>query len=204
METHSSRGESRASALWRRFGGMYGAEHITRKFGENPPREWVAKVGELNDHQLEQGLKRCLNSGRSYMPSLPEFLKFCREAGDEYRNEVEPSNTLPAPILDPIEAEASRHLMAFCMRQVMGRAGKRLAPDVTYQRVEIPGPPKGHRHEAVGGALTRRNTEILLRWKQAWVDDYRASPQWGPAEKRAAWEDCMQRAMAEIEAQVAA
>ena len=65
---------------------------------------------------------------------------------------------------------------------------KRYAPDSTYNP-QI--------REAVPGPLTRLYTGIVVRWKNTWAEDMRTdNPK--PQEQRAAWDDCMQRADAEI------
>lgn len=41
-------------------------------------------------------------------------------------------------------------------------------------------------------------TRILVAYKNAWVEDMAENAQWTKAERKAAWEDCIERAEAEI------
>ncbi len=61
--------QSRADELWQRFVGLFGGESVKRKFGDDPPDEWVGVLAQLSDYQLERGMRRLLRSGKSTPPS---------------------------------------------------------------------------------------------------------------------------------------
>jgi hypothetical protein len=117
---------NRAAAVWRRLVGLFGAEAVTRKFGETPPTEWVAMIARLKDYELERGVRRLTNSGKTYVPSLPEFLKLCREVRNEDLDEPPaPMRQLAGPKsgMDSWDEMANRHFLAY----LLGRLHLRLS-----------------------------------------------------------------------------
>jgi len=62
---------------------MFGADAVERKFGAKPPAEWYAMLSRLKDFEIDRGLRRLAYSGKSYVPSLPEFTKLCRMVSDD-------------------------------------------------------------------------------------------------------------------------
>lgn len=62
--------------------GCFG-EALLRKFGEEPPQEWVGAFSSLDDRQLARGFRRLLASGKSAPPSLPEFMRLCKALSDD-------------------------------------------------------------------------------------------------------------------------
>jgi hypothetical protein len=170
-----------AGELWVRFAGMFGAETLSRKYGDRPPEEWVKVVGKLRRPEFERGLRRMLHSGKPHIPTLPEFLRLCREVGgDDSGGNPEPLK-LSAPLQPPpdkIVREASKNLL----REIL-RAGHRWGPE----RGDRAG-----RHEA--------DTLIIVRWKNEWVRLMRsADDEERVANHRQWWRQCMSSAWAEID-----
>lgn len=89
--------QSRATEIWRRLGGMFGADAVTRKFGQTPPPEWQAMLSRLKDFEVDRGIRRLAYSGKSHVPSLPEFTKLCRMVADDDVDEGPRPPSLPAP-----------------------------------------------------------------------------------------------------------
>lgn len=96
--------------MWERLLGLYG-DSLLRKFGDEPPQEWVAGLTQVSDYQLSRGMRRLLFGGKAHAPSLPEFVKLCRSIGhsDDIPDEV-PQAHLPA--LTRHEPEADRWVIA--------------------------------------------------------------------------------------------
>lgn len=79
---------SRTADLWRRFIGCFGGDAVHRKYGEEIPPEWIGMVAQLTDAQLEKGLRRMVHSGTNHVPTLPEFVKWCRTIGGDYEDGI--------------------------------------------------------------------------------------------------------------------
>lgn len=71
-----------ATAVWDRLLGCFG-DSLLRKFGAEPPREWVGAIGALDHHQIERGMRRLLFSWKGGPPNLPEFMRLCRSVGSD-------------------------------------------------------------------------------------------------------------------------
>src|SRR3954468_12717023 len=72
--------QSAATEVWRRLIGMFGADAVERKFGREIPAEWTAMCSRLNEFQIHRGIRQLAYSGKAHVPSLPEFVKLCRDA----------------------------------------------------------------------------------------------------------------------------
>jgi hypothetical protein len=174
--------QDRTFSLWRRFGGLFGGDAVERKFGPNPPVEWVEMVGRMNDFELQRGLRRLVASGKAHVPTLPEFVKLCRAVGDDAEfGGSKATNALPAPppaITDVWGSAANTHLLGY----VLGHAKDFRGPDCG------------------------RRTEILVRWKNEWarlMRDSDESEREVPAQK-SLWAACMNQAETEIAQEAAA
>jgi hypothetical protein len=86
---------SRADSVWRHIGQMFGADSLERKFGATPPDDWRKMIDRLQEHELSRGLRRLAGSGRGHVPTLPEFLRMCREVGGDYADDA--PKALPSP-----------------------------------------------------------------------------------------------------------
>lgn len=124
----------RADALWRRLAGMFGAETLARKFGESPPEEWRLSLSRLTDFELQRGLRRLNDSGKGHVPTLPEFLRMCREVGGDYADPVPPSRQISQQPMARWEAEGGLHLLGYILRQ--SRHKVFFDPDQTARLVE--------------------------------------------------------------------
>jgi hypothetical protein len=156
--------------------GLYG-DSLLRKFGEEPPPEWAASIGELNDYQLARGMRRLKYSGKPHAPSLPEFLKLCRTIGhaDDIADE-RPRPTVPLIAhdenFDKWGVAANFRLLSYVLRQ--------------GERRRYFDPPQ---------------TRILVALKNRWADLMRESGgDEDPtlADQQAAWDECIRMAEVEI------
>lgn len=103
---------SRAAVLWERLGGMYGVDSLMRKFGESPPMEWVSALSAMNDAQMQNGLQQLAKAGSAHLPTLPEFLKACRES----REFASPIPQVTDSRFDPWDIAANHHFLAYLRR----------------------------------------------------------------------------------------
>lgn len=131
---------------------MYGIDALMRKFGESPPMEWVSALAGLNDAQMQNGLRQLVKGGSAHVPTLPEFLKACREA----REFQTPYKALPAQNQwDAWGVTANQHMLAEVLKDP-----KFWHPD--------------HQHGEPGPIGTRR-TLILVQAKNRWAQMMRES-----------------------------
>ena len=86
---------SRVDKVWLHIGQMFGADSLARKFGDQPPDDWRRLIDRLGEHELSRGLRRLAGSGRAHVPTLPEFLRMCREVGGDYADDA--PKALPSP-----------------------------------------------------------------------------------------------------------
>lgn len=71
-----------ATRVWAIFSGMYGSRH-SRDFGESVPDIWRQAIAGLNHFEIERGLRRLTASGSGSPPTLPQFMKACKQSGDD-------------------------------------------------------------------------------------------------------------------------
>lgn len=161
-------GDTKADALWRRFAGIFGGESLARKYGDEPPREWVEMCWRLNDFQLERGLRRVVYSGLRAPPSLPEFVRLCRDSGGVGEIDEGPRETLAqlaAPVWDPWLLEGNKHLLNYILRNIA--ISKRYAPDSRY----VPSLRSAKSGPLSIGPPNHKMTGFLVAAKNAWVRD---------------------------------
>jgi hypothetical protein len=70
----------RAMQVWAALAEMFGQPLLTNYGGEPPPL-WRAKIGELTDGQVANGLRVLSEKPTPYPPSLGEFVAACRGGG---------------------------------------------------------------------------------------------------------------------------
>lgn len=146
----------RATQLWQRLAGMFGADSLERKFGISPPGEWIAAIGTLNDAQLANGLNGLVRDGSSHLPTLPEFIKQCRTS---------PSFSAPQTRLlqrgddfDKWSMAANDHLLAYIQRNP-----KHYHPDASFG-------DDGHGSKRIHpGPEGTRRTRLLVDGKNGWA-----------------------------------
>jgi hypothetical protein len=174
--------QSAAAEVWRRFTGMFGADAVERKFGREIPAEWTAMCARLNEFQVQRGIRQLAYSGKSHVPSLPEFVKLCRDAEHDFKPPaVHPSLAHDGdPSMDAWGMLANRRLLKHITTVIPKnpvRYGKRDTPEFV------------------------RNVNILVAFKNRWADLMRtaATADGVPiADQEASWNECVRMAEAEM------
>lgn len=167
---------SPTAELWRRFGGMFGADALERKFGRSIPSEWRGVADRMPHVELERGVRRLVHSGRAHIPSLPEFVKLCKTIGDDQafggQKYAPPLLSGPPDVTDNWVAAANRHLMA----EVYRNPRRFASSDCDHI------------------------TAVLVRWKNEWARLMREASDEDrePDAQKALWAACMTQAEAEI------
>lgn len=173
--------QSAATEVWRRFAGMFGADALERKFGREIPAEWQAMCGRLNDYQIQRGIRQLAYSGKAHVPSLPEFVKLCRDAEHDARPAaVHPALTSGQSQEDPWGWLANRRLLKHITTVIPEnprRYGQRDTPEFV------------------------RAVNIVVAFKNRWADLMRAAATADGvliADQEAAWNAGMRMAEQEI------
>lgn len=92
---------------------MYG-NRLTRDFGDSVPDPWRSAITTLNDYQIQRGLRRLTEHGSGSTPTLPQFVKACRDtSGDPIVPEVP---ALPELTPDNFTLFGNHLLFNFLMR----------------------------------------------------------------------------------------
>lgn len=181
---------SPAAEVWRRFAGMFGADAVARKYGNEIPPEWHAMLTKLNEHQVSRGVRMLAYSGKPHVPSLPEFVKLCRDA--EHDREVSDKTALPNPgnwAGDEWDIASNHHLLGHITRQ--SKAGVHYCSDRVRAGGQLPDPE------------TRELTEPLVKFKHAWARDCRDQIREtgeipSPETQKSWWTECMRLAEEEV------
>lgn len=93
---------------------MYGAR-LTRDFGDSVPDPWRSTIKTLSDAEIQRGLRRLTIAGSGSTPTLPQFVKACREFGDD-EGQVRPASTyLPAPDYDHFHRFGQKQFFKFLL-----------------------------------------------------------------------------------------
>lgn len=50
-----------------------------------PTSIWTQAIGKLSDQEVKSGVAECVNQGLEWPPSLPEFVRMCRESGVDWK-----------------------------------------------------------------------------------------------------------------------
>lgn len=173
--------QSAATEVWRRFAGMFGADALERKYGREIPHEWAAMCTRLNDYQIQRGIRQLAYSGKAHVPSLPEFVKLCRDAEHDVRPpRVHPALTGQGSQEDPWGWLANRRLLKHITTVIPAnpqRYGPRRTPEFG------------------------RAVSILVAFKNQWADLMRAAATADGVpldEQEASWDECIRMAEAEI------
>lgn len=116
----------RITSLWKRMGEMYGAKALETKFGLIPPDTWRIAIDRLKDFEIERGMRRMVYGGKPHIPSLPEFLRMCREVGgDDFvsadQRPIPRSHQLESSTMQRWEAEGGLHLLGYITRSINGK-----------------------------------------------------------------------------------
>ena len=198
---------SRASEIWKRFAGMFGADALERKFGKTPPPEWDVMLRRLKDFEIDRGVRRLAYSGKQHVPTLPEFTKLCRMVADDSVDEGPQRLALPPPSDwqgDGWEVAGNLRLLNF-IRTLLSKNSKALGKVLPCREVLKNG--KRLHLESQASEEQEWSTAVLVAYKKAWAQDMR---EWGYDEttgelKRPIAEECdrtwnetMARVMTEI------
>ena len=81
-----------AARVWEIFSGMYGVR-LTRDFGESVPDVWRQAISGLQRYEIERGLRRLTTQGSGSPPTLPQFMRACKEVGDD-NGSLRPAHTI--------------------------------------------------------------------------------------------------------------
>lgn len=202
---------SPAAEVWRRLIGMYGADTVARKYGQAIPDEWDAMCSRLSVFQIQRGIRMLAYSGKQNVPSLPEFVKLCRDA--EHDREVNNQPALPNPDNfkgDGWDVSANLHLLGYITRKIPENP-QRYGKPCSYLAMKDPDRAKDKILDASPEFV--RAVGILVSYKNAWARDMRegnldltTGEISGPSveQQKAAWKDCMLRAEADIAQKAAA
>lgn len=190
MGEWSANNRERAIAVWSRLLGVFG-DGLVRKFGEEPPEEWIDAIGDLNDFQIRRGIKRLVFSWKGGAPNLPDFVRYCRAIGDDAPDEG-PTQHVPMPQIEGPKFD-----------QWDISANIRFWKYITHRLTESYRPwgaPWSTEHAEC--------TRIAVRYKNAWAQDMREAMTMNEAtgeivpppdqEQSRLFGECMKRAEADI------
>lgn len=190
--------QSAATEVWRRFSGMFGADAVERKYGREIPQEWIAMCSRLNGYQVQRGIRQLAYSGKQHVPSLPEFVKLCRDA----EHDAKPQQVHPAlaheASEDPWGGLANRRLLKY-VTTVVSADPQRYGKPATAEAMKVSKEPN-----ADASPEFVRNVNILVAFKNRWADLMRgaATEEGVPiADQEASWNECIRMAEAQIKAE---
>lgn len=186
-------------AIWDRLLGCFG-DALLRKFGAEPPQEWIGAIGQLGLGQLERGMRRLVFGWKGGPPTLPDFMRLCRSVGTDDFDEG--NNTQPR--LSTADNFGGDAWAMVANRYLLGHIHKRMSGDPRFYgrgasyamlTAGTDKVPPGTDQEFV------RNMHALVAAKNAWADDMRDIAQDGevdPEMQKAIWRDWIQRAESQM------
>lgn len=189
---------SKAAEVWRRLAGMYGADSVARKYGEEVPEEWHAMLGKLSEFQVSRGVRMLAYSGKTHVPSLPEFVKLCRDAEHDREFQSKPALPSPEDETDRWTVAANRQLMRYLTAK-MAKDPKCLGEPASREAMQDPA--RRHLSNADADPKFVRNVQILVAYKNRWADLIReldTGDGVDSKEQEALWGNCMREAEAQI------
>lgn len=193
--THSSP-HSPAVEVWRRFSGMFGADAVERKYGREIPQEWTAMCSRLNEYQIQRGIRQLAYSGKAHVPSLPEFVKLCRDA----EHDVRPAQTHSALTdqsaqMGPWEILGNRRLLKYITTVVSAKPGRYGGPATADGMKPVAGEALSPNADASPEFV--RNVQTLVAMKNRWVELMLASATADGVplkEQEDCWDACIKQA----------
>lgn len=190
--------QSKATEVWRRFAGMFGADTVARKYGDEIPEEWHAMLGKLTEFQVGRGVRMLAYSGKTHVPSLPEFVKLCRDA--EHDREFQTKPALPAPDddWDKWLVAANRQLMRYLTAK-MAKDPKCLGEPASREAMQDPA--LHHLQNADADPRFIANVHILVAYKNRWAElvrDLDKGEGVDSKEQQELWANCMREAEAQF------
>jgi hypothetical protein len=189
--------------VWDRLLGCFG-DALLRKFGAQPPQEWVGAIGALKQRQIERGMRRLLFGWKGGPPSLPDFMRLCRTIGGDEFDDGE--SKLPALTRedsfrgDEWDMAANRYLMGH-IAKIMKKDPKRLGRPASVKLTQAPLKDLQdlgidlHYLDANGEFV--ENVKRLVTAKNAWAADMRDIAVNGAvpvSDQQTIWHDYMKRA----------
>lgn len=190
MGEWSANRQDRAKVVWDKLLGFFG-DGLLRKFGEDPPEEWIETLDDISDFQIRRGFKRLTFGWKGGVPNLPDFVRLCRAIGDDAPDEG-PGERVSAPAIDGPRFDGW---------DISGNV--RFHKYVTHRLMDSYRP-----WGAPGSAELAECTRIAVAYKNAWAQDMRESTTVqtdtgeisGPSEEDQArlFADCMRRAESDI------
>lgn len=197
MSTHTQ--PSPAAEVFRRLIGMFGADAVARKYGQGIPDEWKAMLMRLNEHQVQRGVRMLAYSGKSNVPSLPEFVKLCRDATHDRELSDQPALPNPAAFVgDQWDSAANHHLLAYIAKRVTAKP-QRYGQGPSYEAMTDQKRTSDKILDASPEFVAC--VQVLVGYKNGWAQDMREEAVAGsvPVERQKSyWADCMQRAEEQI------
>lgn len=187
--------------MWGRLLGCFG-DQLLRKFGGEPPEEWVAGLSMCTAAQHERGLRRVVFGWKGAPPSLPDFMRLCRSVGtDDFDEGPSPALALPNP--DTWEGDVWDIAGNNFLR---GHIAKQLSADPRhYGRPATSPVMQATKHETNPNADASpefiANVGRLVAAKIAWAADMRdiqVNGEVPSAVQIAVWKDYFQRAEAQV------
>lgn len=189
--------------MWDRLLGCFG-DQLLRKFGAEPPQEWVGAISSLPDRQIERGLRRILYGWKGGPPNLPDFMRLCRSVGTDDFDEGD--SGLPKLAHedsfkgDAWDMAANRYLMGH-IAKLMKKDPKCLGRPASVKLMQAPLKDlqdlgiDQHYLDAHGEFV--ENVKRLVAAKNAWAVDMRDIAVKGevpPSNQQTIWRDYMKRA----------
>lgn len=181
---------SPATEVWGRFSGMFGADAVERKYGRTIPAEWTAMLTRLNGYQIDRGLRQLAYSGKPHVPSLPEFVKLCRDAEHDIRPPVA-HPAIAAPEWDRWLLAGNRRLTRYITTKIP-QDPRRYGRGASAEGMRVMTTPNADASPEFVSAI---NT--LVAMKNRWVEVMQASASdegVPPDEQNECWAACMREA----------
>lgn len=113
MQEWSQNSVDRADIAWTTLVEMY-AGRLTRDYGESVPNAWRRAINGMRDYEVERGLRRLLMDGSQSPPTLPAFVKACRQPGEAGESSLT-TPSLPGPSYDDFHRYGQKALLSFLM-----------------------------------------------------------------------------------------
>lgn len=71
--------KNNAKAFWLRMTEIYGAKWVN-SYGSEPTELWILTIKQLPKFRIKHAMHTLMNSGGSFVPTLPEFKEIARNA----------------------------------------------------------------------------------------------------------------------------
>lgn len=126
-QTFAALPERAVDRLFARFAAMYGDAAMKRMWGQQTPEAvkgiWADALGRFDMAALMNGLRHLEDAGKTFPPTLPEFVAACRAKPETMPAEHRPY--LPPPEPSAAERAAGKVLADRIARQIAARPSGR-------------------------------------------------------------------------------